>query len=227
MGQPVKFTDQEKEWFLRKSRCKNRILEARLERERFLIVCEGEKTEPNYFKAFIKELPPHVVDVVILGEGMNTLSLVDTAMNKRDQHAISGNSFDHIWVVFDRDSFQADDYDNAIHKAQAAEIECAWSNEAFELWFILHFEFRNTGMSRDEYKGKLSQLLDRTYVKNSEDMYLTLSRIGNQTQAIAWAKTLSNNFSERTIPPSRSNPCTTVYLLVEKLNEYKTPINLE
>jgi hypothetical protein len=148
-------------------------------------------------------------------------------MNKRDQHAISGNSFDHIWVVFDRDSFQADDFDNAIHKAQAAEIECAWSNEAFELWFILHFEFRNTGMSRDEYKGKLSQLLDRTYVKNSEDMYLTLSRIGNQTQAIAWAKTLSNNFSERTIPPSRSNPCTTVYLLVEKLNEYKTPINLE
>jgi hypothetical protein len=227
MGQPVKFTDQEKEWFLRRSQCRTRIVEARLERERFLIVCEGEKTEPNYFKAFIRELPPHIIDVVILGEGMNTLILVDTAISVRDEHAIGDYSFDHVWVVFDRDSFQADDFDNAIHKAQAAEIKCAWSNEAFELWFILHFEYRNTEMSRDEYKGRLSILLDRPYLKNSEDMYLTLSRIGNQTQAIAWAKTLSNNFTNRAIPPSRSNPCTTVYLLVEKLNEYKQAKNIE
>jgi hypothetical protein len=227
MGQPVKLTDQEKEWFLRRSQCKNRILEARLERERFLIVCEGEKTEPNYFEGFVKELPPHVIDVVILGEGMNTLSLVDTAIEVRDEHSIGNYPFDHVWVVFDRDSFQADDFDNAIHKAYAANINCAWSNEAFELWFILHFEYRNTAMSRDEYKERLSLLLHRPYLKNSKDMYYTLSRLGNQTRAIAWAKKLFDDFSENTTPPSRSNPCTTVYLLVEKLNEYKSPKTIE
>ena len=226
MGRPVKITDQEKEWFLRLSRRKDRIIEARLERERFLIVCEGEKTEPNYFKAFAKNLPPHIIDVVILGEGKNTLSLVEVALKERDKYAASDYSFDHVWIVFDKDSFQADNFDNAILKAQAAEVNCAWSNEAFELWFILHFEYRDTGMSRDEYKEKLSDILGGPYKKNSENMYLILSEQGNQTQAIAWARTLFNNFFERKIPPSRSNPCTTVYLLVEKLNEFRAPATI-
>jgi RloB-like protein len=225
MGQRTKFTDQKKEWFLRRTQHKNRILEARKERDRFLIVCEGEKTEPHYFEAFGDELPLHVVYLKIVGEGSNTIDLVETAINMRDEYADGDYPFDYVWVVFDRDSFQPDNFDNAIHMAQAAEIKCAWSNEAFELWFVLHFQYRNTAMSRDEYKGKLTEILDRPYKKNAEDMYLILSKRGDQAQAIAWAKSLFDDFSGRGIPPSRSNPCTTVYLLVEKLNEYKTPEN--
>jgi hypothetical protein len=224
MGQPVKFTDQEKEWFLRNSRREKRILEERLERERFLIVCEGEKTEPNYFKSFASSLPPHIIEVLILGEGKNTLSLVETAIEVKDRHAGGDHPFDHVWVVFDRDSFQADDFDNAIHKTEAAEVNCAWSNEAFEIWFILHFEYRNTGMNRDQYKTKLSTILDRPYKKNDEEIYLILSEHGDQLMAIAWAKKLHEDFLERKIAPSKSNPCTTVYLLVEKLNQFRIPV---
>ena len=49
------------------------------ERERILIVCEGAKTEPNYFRAIQEKLPPRVVEVEIAGEGHNTLRLVETA----------------------------------------------------------------------------------------------------------------------------------------------------
>jgi hypothetical protein len=42
---------------------------------RILIVCEGEKTEPNYFKGF--QTNPEVYDSIdIHGTGYNTVSLI-------------------------------------------------------------------------------------------------------------------------------------------------------
>lgn len=53
-----------------------RPYEGRPMRLRFLIVCEGEKTEPLYFRAF-----PVAADVQVdvRGEGANTTSLVQAA----------------------------------------------------------------------------------------------------------------------------------------------------
>ncbi len=49
-------------------------------RQRFLIVCEGEKTEPNYFRSF--RVPKAVVDV--RGVGRNTVSLIRKALELMD-----------------------------------------------------------------------------------------------------------------------------------------------
>ena len=218
MGRPAKFSDRDKAWN-QSHLCRERAFETREERERFLIVCEGERTEPNYFEAFRQELPRNLVQVEVYGEGANTLSLVSRALEIRDGAERGDYRFDQVWVVFDRDSF--DDFDNAIHKAEAEGMGCAWSNEAFELWYVLHFEYRKTGMSRMDYKGRLSILLSETYRKNAPDMYQKLSQKGNQAQAISWAKKLLSEAVESRKPPSSSNPCTTVYKLVEQLNRFK------
>lgn len=219
MGRPVKLSDQTKKWFIRHYHIQKRLVRTRELRQRFLIVCEGEKTEPNYFEAFKQELPKDVVQVDIQGVGDNTLSLVHRAKELRDQRANGDYKFDQVWIVFDRDSFPPDDFDNAIHMADSDKMKCAWSNEAFELWYILHFEYLNTGMSRKEYQVKLSRLLKIPYKKNASDMYNTLAEIGNQEQAISWAKRLRESDQR---PPSSANPCTTVFLLVEELNRFKT-----
>lgn len=221
MGQPVKLSDRNKQWFIKSLHCRERRLNIREERQRFLIVCEGEKTEPNYFEMFGQELPRRVVQLDIYGEGANTLSLVSRAKYLRDSQATGDYPFDQVWIVFDRDSFDADNFDNAINMAEADGMQCAWSNEAFELWYILHFEYRNTAMSRTEYQGKLTILLGETYRKNAPDMYQKLMRLGNQRNAITWAKKLRDEFQSAITPPSRSNPCTTVFQLVEQLNLYK------
>jgi hypothetical protein len=221
MGRPVKLSDRNKQWFLKSLHCRERRLDIREERQRFLVVCEGEKTEPNYFQMFGQELPRHVVQLDIYGEGANTLSLVSRAKELRDSQASGDYPFDQVWIVFDRDSFEADNFDNAIHMAEADGMQCAWSNEAFELWYILHFEYRNTETNRTEYQGKLSQLLGETYQKNAPDMYQKLTCMGDQRKAVAWAKRLLDEFQTASTPPSRSNPCTTVFKLVEKLNLYK------
>ncbi|MGI5870333.1 MAG: RloB domain-containing protein, partial [Kiritimatiellia bacterium] len=76
MAKPIKISDRNKPWRRRGERSKRSRIEILPNRERFLIVCEGEKTEPNYFRAIQKELPQHVVEVEIHGEGDNTLSLL-------------------------------------------------------------------------------------------------------------------------------------------------------
>jgi hypothetical protein len=222
MGRLVKLTDQRKAWFTRLRRCE-RVYETREERQYILVVCEGIETEPNYFEAFKKELPREVVDIAIEGEGMNTISLVERAEELRTRRAMTDVPFDQVWVVFDKNSFDPDDFDNAINKAQSKNMLCAWSNEAFELWYILHFEYRTTGMPRDEYKGKLKEHLGEIYKKNDPEMYDKLRRKGDQLQAIAWARRLHAEARAAGTPPSGSNPCTTVYALVEELNKFKRP----
>ena len=224
MGRPVKLTDRNKEWFRRRTPCCERRLNTRVERQRFLIVCEGEKTEPNYFKSLKEELPLHLVQLEIFGKGASTLSLIEEAETIRKRPEFDDYPFDQVWAVFDRDSFASEDFDNAIYKAESCGMHCAWSNESFELWYILHFEFRDTEMSRTEYKDKLGALAGEPYRKNAPDMYQKLLRIGNETQAAEWAKTLYDDFRARGVPPSRCNPCTTVFLLVNELNSFKNTL---
>lgn len=218
MGKPVKVSDLKTPWCRRELRRKTRL---RPSRERILIVCEGERTEPNYFNALGRTLMSHVVELVVEGPGMNTLSLVREAIRLRDTEADGPLPYDQTWAVFDRNSFPPHDFDNAIHKAGSDNVKCAWTNEAFELWYVLHFEYRTTAMSRDEYKGRLTELLDQEYKKNAPDMYRQLAAKGNEAQAIDWARRLDEEATVGRTLPSRANPCTTVYRLVEELNRFR------
>ena len=60
-----------------------RLEEIKSKHRFFLIVCEGEATEPNYFESLKNDLPKGVLDVYdfkIVGNGHNTVSLVNSAM---------------------------------------------------------------------------------------------------------------------------------------------------
>ncbi|MFB2768241.1 RloB family protein [Pelatocladus sp. BLCC-F211] len=129
-----------------------RKVDVRELRKRFLIVCEGEETEPNYFRSF---RTPGLV-IAVHGIGANPSRLVEKAKELHSQ-----DEYDQIWCVFDRDSWSKQDFNNAIQNAKVQGFDVAYSNEAFELWYILHFEYLNTGLPREEYKKKLSKLTRR------------------------------------------------------------------
>lgn len=187
----------------------------------FLIVCEGEKTEPNYFKGFPKKVGKFVYDIEFDGGGISTLKVVEKAIELRDS---STQKYDSVWAVFDKDSFTSNSFNSAIKKAEANGIKCAWSNEAFELWYLLHFHNRVTAMGREEYKEAIEKAINDKkvnkskpfkYKKNDTAIYALLSKIGNQTQAIKWAKDLNSGLGGEQF--SNYNPATKVYELVEEL----------
>ena len=100
-------------------------------------------------------------------------------------------------------------------------IDIAYTNEAFELWYLLHFEYRNTAMSRTEYSSKLTEHISNAinnktfkYKKNINNIYTIL--LPNQAIAIKNAKKLLKSYINHN--PEKDNPSTKVHVLVEELN---------
>lgn len=189
-------------------------------REKFLIVCEGEKTEPNYFNAF--PVKSDVIKLDIRGEGKNTLSLVKEAVRLKEEAANRKEPYIQVWCVFDKDSFTDEQFNKAISLCMENHINYAYSNESFELWYLLHFMYLDTALLRDQYKDKLSECLGQVYRKEDSNMYTLLQELGNEVLAIRRAKQLRRYHFNRDGKhnPCRQNPSTTVHELVEILNRY-------
>lgn len=178
-------------------------------RKTLLIVCEGEKTEPAYFHSF--QLAK-IIDVK--GLGKNTVSLVEHAIAENKRY-----NYDEVWCVFDRDSFSKTQVTCAHALIQANKFKAAYSDESFELWYLLHFCYTDAQITRAQYCTILSTHLEFNYQKNDPRMYDLL--LEKQPVAIKNAKKLE---ALHPLVPGKecaSKPITSVYRLVERLNRLK------
>ncbi|MBQ2303856.1 MAG: RloB domain-containing protein [Bacteroidales bacterium] len=191
---------------------------------RFFIACEGEKTEVNYFKSLINTMS-HVIELdkgYIQGFGMSEKALLDKADKiKKELERNNNFEFDSAWIVFDKDNFKSDLFNAAINESKNKDFKSAWTNEAFELWYLLHFNYVNTGMSRDQYGKKLTEIIKVKgekgfkYKKNDEHIYRLLQKHGNEGQAIRYAQKLRQEFYNQKY--ADHNPCTWVDELVKEI----------
>jgi hypothetical protein len=184
-------------------------------KQSFLIVCEGEKTEPDYFKAFRMT----AATVKAVGQAMNTMTLVSKAISIREADQKRKKVYDQCWVVFDKDDFPAKDFNQAIQFAEKNGFRVAYSNQAFEYWFLLHYNLYTGAIHRNQYKDMLTKLTGIPYSKSEgygAVMYnLLLSR---QQQAINNAETVLAEISHGN--PAEEESSTTVQRLVIELNKF-------
>lgn len=197
---------------------------------RFLIVCEGARTEPNYFKELVKDKYSEIRSEEIVGEGRSTCALVKKTEEIKDSIEHQRQlGFDRVWVVFDKDDFN--DFNEAIALAKRKGFMAAWSNEAFELWYLLHFVYLDAAISRADYIAKLENeirkhegYVDFCYKKNNPGIYALLQKTGNEPQAKSRAKRLRSMF-EDVYDYKAHKPCTCVDLLVEELQHPENLLN--
>lgn len=211
-------------------------MKARLDRpkkiqpEYHLIVTEGTETEPSYFRV-VKELINHIypdrISLEIHGTGNNTLNLFEKA---KQITAASINGFKHVWVVYDTDDFPPEHIDQTAQLCEAESTEetiyhAIWSNQCFELWFLLHFSFMHSDLHRKAYWAKLTDILTAQglgkYDKARRDMYQILYPY--MDNAIQNAKKLDKLNTGKS--PSNAAPGTKVHVLIEKLKPYLTNEN--
>lgn len=198
-------------------------VDVKIERKYFLIVCEGERTEPLYFKYFQKLLPKNLLNTIeISGEGDNTINIVKRCIDlkeERENNSVLPN-YNHIWAVFDKDDFPNVNFDGAIDLAEKNDINAGYSNQSFELWYVLHFQYLTTCIHRRDYLSILTKHLGFKYEKNNKDIVDYFFKNCDIIQAIKWAKALDEYYEEGHIKPSDSCPRTKVYILVNQLLQY-------
>lgn len=215
-NQPKKKSDMNKQWM--KSRGDR---EVKIAPEYHLIVTEGTKTEPKYFKALKEEINkgfPGRISIEIEGVGEGTVKLFERARKIVER---SPENFSHIWLVYDKDDFAENDFDSTASQCEALSDEnltyhALWSNECIEYWFLLHYIYLDTALHRSEYYPKLSKHLKFEYKKDSDGIYSVFKP--KLQKAIKNAKKIME--SHGLAAPSKCTPGTKVYELFEKLATY-------
>jgi len=217
---PLKKSDMGKAWI--KPR---RNIYQMIAPEFHLIVSEGTDTEPAYFESLKKRIESKYRGRIFLdisGKGDNTLSLFNRAVNDVSKSNII---YKHVWLVYDKDDFPAEHFDRTAQLCLSSSTDetafhAIWSNQCFELWFLLHFMFLQSDLNRSEYWPKLSAKLKAMgfgeYTKNRPDMFDILHPYMND--AITNAQKLEEiNLGKA---PSKSAPGTMLHILIERLMPY-------
>lgn len=203
----------------------------------FLIVCEDEKTEKEYFEQFVDLFPDRTLYVRPVGTGLSPLGVVERAIIERfELEEESKKEFgqdDAIWVVFDKDDADLNDttrqhFERAFEIARENEFKIAYSNECFELWFLLHLEKlpSHPAIPRADIYTRLQELIKQKpnesnfiYEHGKREIIAKINQFGNESKAIERAEILLQAHSQ--VPPIEANPSTKIHLLVKELRDWQ------
>ena len=136
-------------------------------RKTILIYCEGE-TERIYFEQMRILKRSKMVSVKIKNVKRSAIKLA--------QHAYRDSSyqpFDEVWIVFDKDDLTEKQLEEVNAFCTQNHIHIAYTNEAFELWLLLHFE-----------QIDVNQVYPRALLNEKMEEYLGITRyIRNKANA--------------------------------------------
>ncbi len=198
--------------------------------DRILIISEGSKTEPNYFREIRAAYRLHTANVEVRPSELGTapIQVVQYAQElfeNGDRHKnIQRRSFEKVYAVFDRDEHRS--YHDAL--VLAASLDGKLRNDAkqpirfqviasvpsFELWLLLHYENIQAPLHRDEVMRRLKQHIPG-YDKGATNAFaITRAHLSVATQR---AETLAQRFSAHTDP----EPFSAVFDLVRLLTNFK------
>jgi hypothetical protein len=184
-------------------------------KHRILVVCEGKKTEPLYFKHFQHHVRNQRVHVEPIGPAGVPMSVVETAIELRAEAERDAKRehddnllWDQVWAVFDIDDHP--NVDRAKELAKSRGISLAISNPCFELWALLHFADTRRHTERTKLREELKKYLP-DYEKQLafERLHRTYS------EAVQRARALDEEATH--LDDHGRNPTTYVYLLTEMI----------
>ncbi len=187
------------------------------ERKLFLLIVEGD-TEEKYFQHFRISTRRNITNC---GKESSKSELVNIAIKQRDEYYKKGRydyDTDETWVVFDRDKDiqnqkDRDLFNQALELAKNNHIEVAYSNDSFELWFLLHFKDVSSEMDRNKIDAKLRKHLPR--YQHGNDVFDNINLY--YPKAVERSKKLLEDATNNGLLPADANPSTKVHLLTEKL----------
>ena len=187
---------------------------SRSRRSVIYIICEGSETEINYFCKFRTRYSN--IDIrPVPSKHKSALYLVDRAADTVKNEPYYPKDGDQLWCVFDRNGNTSEELQKAEQIAMRRGYFIAYSNPAFEIWFLLHFTDQRAYLKDAE--AVVAKLNAGGYIPqySKSSNYYELLRPMRQ-QALMRSFLLQEHHKTRGLPLLHrdSNPCTTVAQLV-------------
>lgn len=178
-----------------------------------LIACEDTKSAKTYLKKLAKDYGV-LADVIFAKHtGTDPMSVYMDIANHIKLN--SDVKYESKWIVIDRDSWPLDKFKGAISAAKSKGVYVAYSNEAYELWLLLHYKKQTASINRNRLKSELSK---KDYLPDYEkgDELVYEKTIQYQDDAIKNAQELlrQHMHNNGAISPDSNNPSTTFHCLV-------------
>jgi len=186
-----------------------------------LIVCEGKKTEPNYFTELKKAFRLSNTNVRICGRGSDPLSVVDFAIETFRQE----QEFDRVYCVFDRDRHTT--YNTAMDRVRrtrlgkGSKIFAIASVPCFEFWLLLHFTYTTKPFDTPADNSICAKVIEKlkkylpAYQKGDQDIFNKIQdKLDN-------AITNARRIEQYHQTSGTDNPSTLVHSMVEYLRDLK------
>lgn len=197
----------------------------KIQEKKWLIFCNGV-TEALYFESYIEHIGIDKNKIEVKSTGYNTRSLVELSNRLYGSIYPINHNYDRIFCVYDRDSFK--DFDESVRLGESYGYDVIWSNECFELWFILHKNLLKAAQTRDQYFKELTNIFRKIEVLSKDENYkddgktienifeIVSCKIGGN---IRNAKRNSDKLYEENkhMSPSKQNPATKVHILLAEL----------
>lgn len=198
--------------------------------DRILIISEGSKTEPNYFREIRSAYRLHTANVEVRPSELGTAPIQvvqyahDLFINGDSHKNIQPRAFEKVFAVFDRDSHES--YHQALALAaslhgklrndtkQIISFQAIASVPSFELWLLLHYEDIQAPLHRDDVFRRLRQYIPN-YEKGADNTFT------NTRQDIAIATERAERLAERFSAYTDPEPFTAIVELVQLLTKLR------
>jgi len=160
----------------------------------FYLYCEGERTEPEYFRALQRYLASVRIQVEPEPAAGVPCTLAQRAVSHAKRLGIGSrrkpvNSFeeqDEVWIVCDRDDHP--NFEDAVTKCKGGGVGVARSNPCFEVWLILHNKDYDKPDDRHKVQDHLSKLCPeyhhRNKVPNCADLITRIESAESRAQIL-------------------------------------------
>jgi len=181
------------------------------------IVCEGDKTEPNYFNQWLRSKGIRQPNPAYKSKDHSPLGVAREAKRIwREAVRDMKIPVDKVWVfaVFDRDGHAK--VPEAISMLKDTQVKPIFSNICFEYWFLLHYERTSRPFATcEEVIVYIRQRHDPDYGKGNDHFPRLRDRISTAIENSMWLANIHWQYDER--PEWLRNPYTNVHELMTSI----------
>lgn len=202
------------------------------QRNSVIIASEDTESSVVYFRLILNDLMREkkiTINSCVFAKHTSThpTGVLNDLVKHKEKDGSTYNDFDHSWIVIDRDNqwqagngHEEEDFNQALSEAEEKGIKVAYSNDAFELWYLLHFNYENAVTPRSDLNSKVKALFNNPKSLKSADFVKRIyPRLVGEPEktAIRNAEKLLKMHLDNGTEPSNANPSTTIHNLVKLL----------